>query len=198
MFRSFRGPSRSLGAPSRGQKDQESMKSLVAAFGLAAFGAVSALAGDWPEWRGPARDGASAETQLPSRWSPAGEGLAWKAPYGSRSTPVIFGSRLYLWNASVDTVKERDKVQERLLALDADTGKLDLGEALQRLPHRRSGAPHRVGFAERRSRDGQRLRLRRGRAPARARRRRQACCGSASSPRSTARSRRTAAAPSRR
>ncbi len=100
------------------------MKSLVAAFGLAAFGAVSAVAGDWPEWRGPARDGASAETQLPSRWSPAGEGLAWKAPYGSRSTPVVFGSRLYLWNASVDTVKERDKVQERLLALDADTGKL--------------------------------------------------------------------------
>jgi outer membrane protein assembly factor BamB len=37
---------------------------------------------------------------------------------------VVFGNRLYLWNASVDTVKARQKVQERLLCLDADSGKL--------------------------------------------------------------------------
>jgi outer membrane protein assembly factor BamB len=100
------------------------MRSLAASIVFVAFAAQPIPAADWPEWRGAARDGASAETQLPSRWSTAGEGLAWKAPFGSRSTPVIFGNRLYLWNASVDTVKERDKVQERLLALDADTGKL--------------------------------------------------------------------------
>jgi outer membrane protein assembly factor BamB len=29
-------------------------------------------AGDWPEWRGPTRDGRSAETNLPARWSPQG------------------------------------------------------------------------------------------------------------------------------
>ena len=100
------------------------MRSLVASIAVVATAAVPAFASDWPEWRGPNRDGVSTETGLPSRWSPAGEALAWRAPYGSRSTPVIFGNRLYLWNASVDTVKEREKTQERLLCLDADTGKL--------------------------------------------------------------------------
>ena len=100
------------------------MRIAVAAVALAAFAALPAGAADWPEWRGPNRDGVSTETGLPSRWSPAGEGLAWKAPFGSRSTPVVFGNRLYLWNASVDTVKEREKVQERLLCLDADTGRV--------------------------------------------------------------------------
>ena len=100
------------------------MRSLVASIAVVATAAVPAFASDWPEWRGPNRDGVSTETGLPSRWSPAGEGLAWKAPYGSRSTPAIFGNRLYLFNASVDTVKEREKTQERLLCLDADTGKL--------------------------------------------------------------------------
>jgi outer membrane protein assembly factor BamB len=99
------------------------MRSLAVAIAAVAF-ALPAQASDWPEWRGPARDGASDEKNLPSRWSPAGEGLAWKAPYGSRSAPVVFGNRLYLWNPSVDPVKEMAKTQERLLALDADTGKL--------------------------------------------------------------------------
>ena len=100
------------------------MRIAAASIALAMLAALPSGAADWPEWRGPNRDGVSAETGLPSRWSPAGEGLAWKAPFGSRSTPVIFGNRLYLWNASVDTVKEREKVQERLLCLDADTGRV--------------------------------------------------------------------------
>ena len=74
---------------------------------------------DWPEWRGPKRDGTSAEKNLPATWSPAGENLAWKAPYGSRSGPVVFGDRVYL-NTVVGT---GDSVQERLVALDANTGK---------------------------------------------------------------------------
>ena len=121
------------------------MRSLVASIAVVATAAVPAFASDWPEWRGPNRDGVSTETGLPSRWSPAGEGLAWKAPYGSRSTPAIFGNRLYLFNASVDTVKEREKTQERLLCLDADTGKL-VWE--QRFNVFHSDVPaHRVGWA---------------------------------------------------
>ena len=81
---------------------------------------ASAAAADWAEWRGPARDGVSTETNLPSKWSPAGEGLAWKAPYGGRSTPVVHGDRLYLLNAA----GKGPTLQERLLAFDADTGKL--------------------------------------------------------------------------
>ena len=45
---------------------------------------VALSAADWPEWRGPQRDGHSMETNLPERWSPAGENLAWRAPFGGR------------------------------------------------------------------------------------------------------------------
>src|SRR5215471_1776887 len=51
------------------------------------------FAADWPDWRGPNRDGTSAEKGLPEKWSLKGDNLAWKAPYGGRSTPVILGDR---------------------------------------------------------------------------------------------------------
>lgn len=121
------------------------MRIAVATVALAALTSLPAQASDWPEWRGPNRDGVSADTGLPSRWSPAGEGLAWKAPFGSRSAPVVFGNRLYLWNASVDTVKERNKVQERLLCLDADTGRV-VWEKRFNIFHTDVPA-HRVGWA---------------------------------------------------
>jgi len=83
--------------------------------------AVAWLQGaDWPEWRGPSRNGVSSETGLPSTWSPSGENLAWKAPYGGRSAPVVFGDRLYLQN----TAGEGAEMQERLMCFHADTGKL--------------------------------------------------------------------------
>src|ERR1022692_2852999 len=58
------------------------------------------VAGDWPDWRGPNRDGTSSEKGLPGKWSLRGDNLAWKAPYGGRSTPVILGDRLYLENTA--------------------------------------------------------------------------------------------------
>ncbi len=83
-------------------------------------------ADNWPEWRGgPKRDGRSAETGLPTKWAPpseklpAGENLAWRVPIGSRSTPVVFGNRVYLYAPSGDVAHR----QERLVALDAATGK---------------------------------------------------------------------------
>ncbi len=78
------------------------------------------LAADWADYRGPRRDGTSAEKNLPVSWSPAGENLAWKAPYGGRSTPVILGGRLYLFNAA----GEGETLQERVVCLNADTGRL--------------------------------------------------------------------------
>ncbi len=62
----------------------------------------------------------STETGLPSSWSPTGENLAWKVPYGGRSAPVVFGDRLYLQN----TVGSGPTQQERLMSFHADTGKL--------------------------------------------------------------------------
>ena len=75
---------------------------------------------DWPEWRGPDRTGVSTEKDLPETWSPDGENLAWRVPYGGRSAPVVFGDRLYLQNAS----GSGPTLQERLMCFNADTGKL--------------------------------------------------------------------------
>ncbi len=66
------------------------------------------------------RDGISAEKGLLEKWSLNGEGLAWSAPFGARSSPVILGDHLYLLN----TFTKGDAVQERLVCLNADTGKL--------------------------------------------------------------------------
>lgn len=100
---------------------------------------------DWPEWRGPRRDGTSAEKGLPAKWSPAGENLAWKAPIGARSTPVVFGTRLYLLHPSVDPVRERAKTEEMLSCLDADTGEVIWQKSI-RVFH--SDVPtHRVAWA---------------------------------------------------
>ena len=87
---------------------------------LLAPAAALLTASDWPEWRGPARTGASTETGLPSSWDPAGENLAWKVPHGGRSAPVVFGDRLYLQNTSGSGAE----MQERVMAFNADTGQL--------------------------------------------------------------------------
>jgi len=95
---------------------------LVLALALCApaAGAQKGTNGDWPDWRGPARDGLSPETGLPEKWSPAGQNLAWKAPYGGRSAPVVLGDHLYLLTAR----GKGDTLQERLLCLHTETGKL--------------------------------------------------------------------------
>ena len=51
--------------------------------------AGTALAADWPSWRGVNSDGLSPDQNLPGEWSPDGENLLWKAPIGSRATPIV-------------------------------------------------------------------------------------------------------------
>ncbi|HZF41579.1 MAG TPA: PQQ-binding-like beta-propeller repeat protein [Blastocatellia bacterium] len=74
---------------------------------------------DWADWRGPTRDGHSYETGLPEKWSPKGENLLWKAPYGGRSAPIVMNDRVFMFNSAGDGAA----MQERVLCLDADTGK---------------------------------------------------------------------------
>src|SRR5579872_2002549 len=101
------------------------------------FGAV----GDWPDWRGPDRDGTSREKGLPEKWSLSGQGLAWKAAYGGRSAPIVLGDHLYLENTAGKGADE----QERILCLNADTGKL-LWEYKFNL-YQSDVPAHRVGWA---------------------------------------------------
>jgi outer membrane protein assembly factor BamB len=59
---------------------------------------VSAAGADWPQWRGPQRNGLSQETGLAKEWPKEGPELVWKAAaIGSGySTPAVVGERLYL------------------------------------------------------------------------------------------------------
>jgi outer membrane protein assembly factor BamB len=92
--------------------------------------ALAAHAGDWWNWRGPTQNGVSPETDLPASWAPDKVGannLIWKAPYGCRSTPLVMNGHVYFINYSAEKVKGKDKsdsIQERVVCLDADTGKL--------------------------------------------------------------------------
>jgi len=102
---------------------------------------ASLLANDWTDYRGPKRDGSSPEKNLPSSWSPSGENLAWKAPYGGRSTPVIHGNHLYLLNAS----GKGPTLQERLVCLNADTGQLLWERAMN--VYQSDVPPHRIAWS---------------------------------------------------
>ncbi len=69
----------------------------VGLFGLLAV-VGSASAKDWPQWRGPNRDGVSEEKGLRKEWPKEGPALLWRASDIGRgySTPAVVGERLYL------------------------------------------------------------------------------------------------------
>jgi outer membrane protein assembly factor BamB len=97
--------------------------------------------GDWPEMRGPNRDGLSAETGLPDRFALNGENFLWRAPYGGRSTPIVMANRVYIQNP----VGRGAELQERIMALDTDTGKLVWEYRFNIFQS--DVPPHRVGWA---------------------------------------------------
>src|SRR5437667_4887495 len=92
-------------------------------------GRTASPAADWSSWRGPTQNGVSAEKDLPETFEvdTAGkDNLLWKAPYGCRSTPLILGERVY-YNSHISKgskTQERMLEQERVVCLDARTGKL--------------------------------------------------------------------------
>jgi outer membrane protein assembly factor BamB len=114
---------------------------LLCCFASLALGQQIGSVGDWPDWRGPDRDGVSREQGLPEKWSLSGQNLAWKTPYGGRSTPVVLGNHLYLQN----TASKGETEQERIMCFDGDTGKL-LWEYKFNV-FQSDVPPHRVGWA---------------------------------------------------
>ena len=74
------------------------------------------IAADWPQWRGPLRDGTSEETGLLSEWPPEGPPLAWRATglgAGFASVAVSDG-RVYTQGQQGDL--------SYVIALDEQTG----------------------------------------------------------------------------
>src|SRR3974390_941733 len=60
--------------------------------------ASAVLADDYPQWRGPHRDGTSKETGLLKQWPEQGAKVVWEVKeIGSGySTPAIVGERIYV------------------------------------------------------------------------------------------------------
>ena len=97
--------------------------------------------GDWPDARGPNRDGISAETGLINKWALNGENFLWRAPHGGRSAPIVMGNRVYVQNPA----GRGAVMQERVMALDADTGRVVWEFKFN--VFQSDVPPHRVGWA---------------------------------------------------
>lgn len=59
---------------------------------------VTGSAADWPQWRGPQRDGNSKDTGLLKQWPAEGPKLLWQVNDigDGYSTPIVVGDRIYL------------------------------------------------------------------------------------------------------
>jgi outer membrane protein assembly factor BamB len=77
----------------------------------------AALAADYPQFRGPHRDGASAETGLMKQWPAEGPALAWHVSDlgGGYSGPAISGGKLFV-------ISNQGLDNELVLAFDAANG----------------------------------------------------------------------------
>jgi outer membrane protein assembly factor BamB len=65
---------------------------------IACFAGLALDAGDWPQWRGPRRDGVCDETGLLQNWPTGGPTLLWKSGDLGRGycAPIVVGQRIYL------------------------------------------------------------------------------------------------------
>jgi outer membrane protein assembly factor BamB len=79
---------------------------------------LAAYAADWPQWRGPQRNGFSSETGLLKEWPKGGPRLVWQAKDigDGYATPSVVGNRIYL-------LSSRGLDNEFVQALSAQDGK---------------------------------------------------------------------------
>lgn len=74
------------------------------------------FAQDWPQWRGPNRDGVVSSFAAPKVW-PEKLKTIWKVPVGiGHSSPVVAGSRVYIFS--------RQEENEVATCVDLETGKV--------------------------------------------------------------------------
>ena len=95
----------------------------------------SALAENWPQFRGPGGQGDSTGKDLPLRWS-ATENITWKTelPGDSWSSPVVWGERVFVTTAT-------DNGEScRVLSLDRKSGRILWDkEVFRQVPRRKEG-----------------------------------------------------------
>ena len=82
---------------------------------VALLGVVANVSAQWPQWRGPGRDGVVSKENIPASW-PAKPALKWTQKVGEGySTPVVSGGRAF--------VHSRQDPEEVVTALDLASGK---------------------------------------------------------------------------
>src|SRR5438067_13178051 len=83
------------------------------------FAVLPARADDWPQWRGPNRDGHSKETGLLKEWPKDGPRLIWQVKDlgAGYSTPSVADGRIYL-------VTNKGIEDEFVTARDAKDGRV--------------------------------------------------------------------------
>jgi outer membrane protein assembly factor BamB len=93
---------------------------MIVALPLPLFLPALLRAGDWPQWRGPNRDGVSGETGLLETFPADGLKVRWRIPVGwGFSSPVVAQGRVFL----ADSELMKPKARERLHCVDETTGK---------------------------------------------------------------------------
>src|ERR1035437_10212725 len=89
---------------------------ITAVAGLLSISASCALAQDWPQWRGPNRDGKASTFTAPKTW-PKELTQKWKVTVGlGDATPALVGNKLYIF--------ARQDADEVIRCLDAAKGKM--------------------------------------------------------------------------
>jgi outer membrane protein assembly factor BamB len=90
-------------------------RTMTAIAGLLAISASCAQAQDWPQWRGPNRDGKAAGFTAPKEW-PKELTQKWKVTVGlGDASPAVVGNKLYVF--------VRQDTDEVIRCLDATNGK---------------------------------------------------------------------------
>ena len=89
---------------------------IVASCGLTGVVTGQNATADWPQWRGPNRDGTLATFVEPRTW-PERLNERWKIEVGTGyATPIVVGNRVYAFS--------RQQENEVMRAIDADSGKV--------------------------------------------------------------------------
>src|SRR5438093_143301 len=93
----------------------------AAALGLLLLLSIPAGAEDWPQWRGPNRDGVWNETGVVKSFPADGLKVRWRVPVGPGwSSPVVVRGRVYL----TDMRLEKPRAWERIKCFKETSGKL--------------------------------------------------------------------------
>jgi outer membrane protein assembly factor BamB len=95
-------------------------QSLLVAVLVSLLFVVSTRAEDWPQWRGPTRDGAWTEQSVLKTFPPDGLKIRWRTEVGpGLSSPIVANGRVFL----TDVQLTRPTTRERILCFEAGSGK---------------------------------------------------------------------------